>query len=680
MKRFLLLLGLVILAACSQPQSGNGSTGNKVDVTVSVAFPSPQSQHTLDPLGFLRTLGAPRDAYGATITITPTAGGSPITATVNRDSPSTTVALNTGDYNFEASVYTRNDNSLEIAWGETGTVSISADTTINIQVQSIIRSALLWASGAPIQQYDKAEVELLVSSGPSGFDPYGGLQVPPGDYSVSWSVSDTTDSITGNALGAEVTWGGQSNTITVTATVSGMGENHQPTTLTATANIYHFQAAGSGFTLTGTLPNWNGPADTKIVPLAGFSGPADTPVADPASVDASGDFSLNYFDGNDMSNARKVLIQFENSINNICVANETWSSPPGPVVLAMQESFELWDMNGDTIGEARIVDTNNQSILLGFWYADRNASIVGSCEGPTGFAYTFNLQLQAGWNAIREVYSDSGTPQDFSDDSLELTGGAFNNNPYSIPSDYFWDYYLYNPPITDYGLSAPQTSFNPAEGSTVDVTLSVYNYSTVNRGPVTVTLSADNGLSVTNITGADSVAPDYSSFNLNVASGAARDVTLTVSVASGTVGQTLTLTAELGPDDDPTNNVVAFTFTPAASGQSVNVGIAMDLNPPMVYFDAPLYNGIIDSTSSSYTVDVRAGDTESGVAEIKLYQGYQLLAKLSDGGVTQDPNNTSRYLYSWNVGSLAAGKYQLTAIAYDEATNASVTSVVVTVQ
>jgi len=70
---------------------------------------------------------------------------------------------------------------------------------------------------------------------------------------------------------------------------------------------------------------------------------------------------------------------------------------------------------------------------------------------------------------------------------------------------------------------------------------------------------------------------------------------------------------------------------------------------------------------------------EGNITELELYQGYQSepMAKLTD--FTQD-SDSGYYHYSWDVSSLQAGKYKLTAIAYDTAGNASVNDVDITIQ
>lgn len=672
MKKLLwLIAGLVLLAACSQPSTTSNDTGSgneKATVTVSVAFPRSQSG-SFNLTGLLKPLGVPEGAYGATITITPVGGGQPITTTVDRNNPTKTVTLTTGQYNFEASVYPTTEQT-EIAWGKKENVDISGNTEVSIDVTTIIRSVALVASGAPLQQFDKAQVQLLVSAS-AALDWSPLMRVPPGDYSVAWSVSGADDSISGNMLGAEVVWGGSSNPIVVTAEVTGLDENHQQTTITASTNIYPFQAAGNGFTLNGLLSEWNGSTDISIVPMASVFSPSSSAVAQPAAIASDGSFSLNYYSGSEMQNARDAMGQLESMFEAICVSNQNWTDEPDAAVFTAQSQFKLLDANGEEAGSAWIGLENGGAQQLTFWYVDRDVSIEGSCINPDGNQYEFDLQLNAGWNEVRQGFEGSsyvinGTPID-------------NTNVYTIPSGYKWMYYIDQPHV-DYGIEVSQDIYNPAEGSSVDVVFTVYNNSDSDTTSVTVALTPDNGLTISSIDGADSV--DQNSFTVSVDPGLSRDVTVTVAVDAGTAGNNLTLNAQLNmpaPDDDPSNDSVTVVFNPVASGQSASVGIALDFNPPAVYFSQPEYYENINISSSPYNIVINATDQEGSITDIELYQGYQLLGTLQDGGIAS-ASNTDVYEYSWAVESLAAGQYELTAIAYDSAHNSAVTSVIVTLQ
>jgi len=127
-----------------------------------------------------------------------------------------------------------------------------------------------------------------------------------------------------------------------------------------------------GFTIEGVLPDWSLTEETYIAPMGGeIVSPPEIPVADPAVIDnATGSFSLNYYDGEEMA-ASGGFLQLEDFFDAICASDESWISPPQSALFVPQNAFILRNADGVEVGSAMIVSAG-QNKGLGFWYIDRN--------------------------------------------------------------------------------------------------------------------------------------------------------------------------------------------------------------------------------------------------------------------------------------------------------------------
>ncbi|WP_287417519.1 hypothetical protein [Oceanithermus sp.] len=668
MRKFILLALSVVsalLAGCGEQPPA--SQGNEASVTFAISFPSSAPEAPRSPFSrLLRPAGVPAGVNRAEVTITP-AGGNPITVTLTPSNNSQTVTLAHGTYTFTTSVYLTDQNSntdIEVAWGEQ-TEDIQGDTTVNLSVRTIVRDVQVFVSGAPINAGDWIKATLFVGTGSTG---YLNFQVPDVDYDAQWSVADATDTVSGSRLGATVSWGGSSDPIELTVSVTGLGPNHNTTTITKTVSIYPFSEAGSALTVNGTLTNWPQQLDGyTIQPRASsFDGSGTFDGGNPGTIQASsGDFSYTLYDGAALgANARGALTQFEILFSSC--TNTSWSDAPDPAVIAVVYTAEIANSNGTQMGDAHIQQSGSTpgNNFAEFWYADRATRVIGTANCPENIQ--FYLDLQPGWNWLTSTTSDDGSGNSV----VQVNGGPITQNPFSPPSGWEWQYSIN---FTDYALSAATTNYTPTEGTTFTIEFSVANQGTNTVSPIDLSVSADAGLTVTGATGGtwDGVTNTLT-LSDPIGPGNSTTVQLTLTAASGTAGQSLSLSVSLPPDDATSNDTWSFTITPqAAQSNNANVGIALDLNPPSAYFMTPNYGETIDASQTSYTIQLHASDSEGSVSEVELYLNFQPIASLTGGDLLQDTSDPTIISYTLDPSSLSPGSYDLTAIVYDAANNSS---------
>lgn len=677
MRKFILLALFVVLAllvGCGEQPPA--SQDNEASVTFAINFPTSTPEVPRSPFSrLLEPAGVPAGVNRAEVTITP-ASGNPVTVTLTPSNSSQTVTLAYGTYTFTTSVYLTDPNSdtdIEVAWGEQ-TEDIQGDTTVNLSVRTIVRDVQVFVSGAPINAGDWIKATLFVGTGSTG---YFNFQVPDVDYDAQWSVTDAADTVSGSKLGATVTWGGSSNPIELTVSVSGLGPDHNLTTITKTVNIYPFTEAGTALTVNGTLTNWPQQLDGYTIQpqVSSLDGSGTFDAGSPGTIQASsGDFSYTLYDGTALgAYARNALTQFE-IIFGSCT-DASWTDAPDPAVIAVASLAEIANSNGTQIGDAYIqqlgsVPGNN---FAEFWYADRAARVIGTANCPESIQ--FDLDLQPGWNWLTYTTSDDGSGNLV----VQVNSEPITQNPFSPPSGWEWQYNLN---FTDYALSAATTNYTPTEGTTFTIEFTVVNQGTNTLSPLDLSVSADAGLTVTGATGGtwDSTS-NIITLNDPIYSGNSTTVQLTLTTASGAAGQNLGLSVSLPADDVPSNDTLSFTITPqAAQSNTADVGIALDLNPPFAYFIAPNYEETIDASQTSYTVQLHASDSEGSVSEVELYLNFQLVASWTGGNLLQDAADPTIFTYTLDLSSLSPGSYDLTAIVYDNANNSSRGSTSFTIQ
>jgi len=209
-----------------------------------------------------------------------------------------------------------------------------------------------------------------------------------------------------------------------------------------------------GFTIEGVLPDWSLTEETYIAPMGGeIVSPPEIPVADPALIDnATGSFSLNYYDGEEMLATRGRFLQLEDFFDAVCASDESWDSPPQPALFVPQDIFSLRAADGTEVGSASIVSVA-QDKWVEFWYIDRRETISGSCtysDPHTTLNLVFDLQLEPGWNAVVVSMSDGDVP-DSVDGVIALAGAPIVDGVYAVPSEFSWQYWLSDEPPPDYG-------------------------------------------------------------------------------------------------------------------------------------------------------------------------------------------------------------------------------------
>ncbi len=656
-----LLLGFVLTSCGGQ----GGGARAKARVVVSVAFP-PRAQSSGSMLGLVPT-GAPEAAEAATVKIYDANQSLVQTVTLTRNDPSASVTLNTGTYSFEVSVTDGQSPPLEVAWGEKTGVTISGDTTVALKVKSILRDLIFQTEGIPINANDSVNVGLTATSKSGSYF----YRLPLGDLdSVSWQVSGGS-LISGGKLGAEVAWNGSDSAIEVTAQAQGLGEDHQPTTVTKSVHIVPFTKAGDPLTVNGQFASWQGPDGARLV-LADNHG---QPALDLATVQSDGTFQAAFPSGNDLASHTNMLQQLD-TLWSGCT-NFSWTDAPEPAVVSTGHML-ITTSSGQELAQVTIANASENEEGF-FAYLDRDVSAQGSAV-CFGMSITFDLQAQAGWNwVVQQIDQRSGQGT--------ITMRPATPNPYSVPDGFVW---LADVRYADLKLTAPNTSFSPTVGQDFQVQLVVENRAGTDAVDFKVQLDFDDAkLSVVSVSSSPDLSPSYNPddkaiyFTSNLGVGDSVAVTLTLRAASGTEGSSLSLGAtveNIGPpeDIDPSNNSVTITITPQQASSPANVGLALDMDPPVVSFASPSDGATLDRNASPVVVQLEANDNV-GVSNLEIYNGFQLLGSLNSGDVQYD-SDLQRYLYNWDVSALSSGAYRLTAVAYDAAGNSGTANIQVTLQ
>ncbi|UZX16300.1 Ig-like domain-containing protein [Thermus sp. PS18] len=246
----------LILGACNT-QNTSGDTG-KSTVTVSVAFPQRQvSGSGLTPQG------VPWSAAEADVKVYNNQGNLVKSATLTWQDPTASFILENGTYTFEVSVWSQQlvnnepQRWKEVAWGQE-THTITQNTNLPLKPKAILGNAWLSFSGnGIISPGEELNLRLLVVE-PGG---YSGDYFPLDDYNVNYEIgtctqSDCSDFTPSNAAtieaqsktGVRIKAGQvqQNTTIYVKAEVSGLGSDHQDTTLTRYSPPIQIPVSGNG--------------------------------------------------------------------------------------------------------------------------------------------------------------------------------------------------------------------------------------------------------------------------------------------------------------------------------------------------------------------------------------------------------------------------------------------------
>ncbi|WP_243031064.1 Ig-like domain-containing protein [Thermus altitudinis] len=260
MKKTLALMmagALALLLGACDTQTTGGDTG-KSSVTVSVAFPQRQvSGSGLTPQG------VPWSAEEADVKVYNEQGILVESATLTRQNPTGSFILENGTYNFEVSVWNYQRQN-EVAWGRE-THTITRSTNLLLKPKTILGDAWLSFSGNGILSPGE-ELNLRLWVVEPGI-PVGSSNgsFPLDDYEVSYQIgtctqsncSDFTPSTAAtieaqSKIGVRIKAGQvqQNTSVRVKAVVSGLGSNHQPTTLTRFSPPIQLLVSGSGVGVT----------------------------------------------------------------------------------------------------------------------------------------------------------------------------------------------------------------------------------------------------------------------------------------------------------------------------------------------------------------------------------------------------------------------------------------------
>lgn len=484
------LLALVfslLLAACGRNDAP--APGGQASVSVKASFPAPTPPAPAQP-PFLWRLPATSAALqaisgqgvpgGATSAELKVYSGAVLVAsqTLTPTTPSATLSLPRGQaYRFSLSVRSYNNN--EIAWGET-TVQVEGDTSVDLSPQAILDSAYLGFTGTgPLEEDQAGAFGLLVSS-----KDY--TSVGPDDYEVSYTLGEYVcdqyynctfvegDQLgtveASNKLGVRVRAkpGSGGKRLALKATVSGLGADHQPTTIEALTSLSVLTPTlptDDGVLLGGTVVNWSG--GTAPVRVQNNPGSGGSAVGPGGSVAADGALSVSLPAGNNLKSYLSSL-----SIEDGPYCTSSWEQQPGSFN-AFQPYFAVTDGSGTYLGELILANRDTEPYQAGwrqgiFLYSDRAVSAKGtqSCDFGSGpLTYSYDFTLQQGWNLLVAEYTASGGV---------MTGGPFSG---TLPEGLAWYYRGESPGgggSTDasVGVSAdlnPPSGGVSAPGSTVAV-------------------------------------------------------------------------------------------------------------------------------------------------------------------------------------------------------------------
>ena len=658
-----LLLGFV-LASCGNRQQEGLRTGAKV--SVSVAFP-PRSGLQSSMLRLI-PVGAPEAAEIATVKIFDRSQNLVQTVILTRSRPSASVVLDTGTYDFEVSIADGQTPPLEVAWGKKVGVAITDDTAVELGVKSILRDLTFGTADVPIEAGDLVGVELAATSKPGSRVFY---KLPLGDLdSVDWQVTGGT-LVGGGKLGAEVAWNGTDSVVHVTAQVRGMGEDHQPTTLTKDLRIAPFTRAGGALTVRGRLDGWRGPDGARLV-LANNHG---QPALDLGIIQSDGSFQAVFPSGNDFVNHTDALSQLD--VFWTSCANADWTDAPEPAVIN-DGHLLVTSSSGQVLAE--VTNSGAQQSVEGFFvYVDREVVVQGSAD-CYGIRYNFDIQAQAGWNWVEretDPLSKQGT----------VTVRPVTSDPFSIPESFVWSADVR---YTDLGLVVPDSTLSPTVGQDFLVQFVVENQSGTDPASFEVHLGFDDTkLSVVSVNSSPDMSPSYDaegkviSFAGDLGVGESVTVALTLRAASGTEGSSLGLSITVDnpgwPGDiNSNNNTATITITPQQSATQNNVELALDLLPPEVSFVEPENEATLDRALGKAMVRLKVVE-DVEVVDLELYRGFQLLGSLTQGEIRYE-SGSGMYYYIWDLSGVSPGIYRLVAVAYDTTGNTGQAEVRVRVQ
>lgn len=257
----------LVLGACNT-QTPSGDTG-KSTVTVSVAFPQRQASGS-----GLTPQGVPWSAAEADVKVYNGQGNLVESATLTRQNPTASFILENGTYTFEVSVWSQlweNNQPQrwnEVAWGRE-THTITQHTNLLLKPKAILGDAWLSFSGnGIISPGEELNLRLWVME-PGG---YADWSFPLDDYEVSYEIgtctqSDCSDFTPSTAAtieaqsktGVRIKAGQvqQNTSVRVKAVVSGLGSDHQPTTLTRFSPPIQILVSGSSVGVTlDFAPPW----------------------------------------------------------------------------------------------------------------------------------------------------------------------------------------------------------------------------------------------------------------------------------------------------------------------------------------------------------------------------------------------------------------------------------------
>ncbi|WP_243090704.1 Ig-like domain-containing protein [Thermus neutrinimicus] len=293
----------LVLGACSTQTTG-GDTG-KSTVSVSVAFPQRQATGN-----GLTPQGVPWSAEEADVKVYDSQGALVDSATLTRQNPTAIFILQNGDYDFEVSVWNYGRQN-EVAWGRE-THTISGNTSLLLKPKAILGEAWLsYNDNGIISPGEELNLRLwVIEPGQSVGSSDGSF--PLDDYTVNYQVGTCTQpdcsdfapstdatieaqSKTGVRIKAGQVQ--QDTTLYVKATVSGLGSNHQPTTLVRYSPPIRIVVSGSGV---GVGLDFNPPRISLAPPSPSYG--ATVPVGQPVT------FSGSASDGETMVTDLKVYV------------------------------------------------------------------------------------------------------------------------------------------------------------------------------------------------------------------------------------------------------------------------------------------------------------------------------------------------------------------------------------
>ena len=603
------LLGLTLSACGGAPPAQPADLEKTGEVTLLLDFPQQSNG--------ISAQAVPSSASSAEIKVF---NGSALFATLTMtrgQTAPTTIQLAQGQtYRFETSII--GSNSKEVAWGITEH-TVSGDANVALQVSSIIASATL--NAGPLTG-EKQDVLLSV------IDPTGASLFS--DFEVSYTVTGGK-LLEQNRVGA-VIQPTPGMATTVTATVKGLGADHQIQTFPTQAALSAAQPIGA--TVTGKFTNW--PTTPQL--SGRFVNSSSAGLAIAGNVNVDGTFTMNF---PDVSGIASTSLSFRPDAS-VTPAGTQIAYFPTPVV----EKNNIIIGSGFSAGQPD----------FGFVYADRDANVSWSdiscfrtyCTGSQG-----NLKLSKGWNRVARfpnmIESYTSMPLN---STTEWYIGITNVGDLGVTLNSDKPQVLVNDLVTYTAAFTKKNDYNILSSRfQIDLPASLEWLDNVTNATCEPPVNQQNGTLINCTTSGGSVtfqakARDLAQFPVNPS---------TVRI---------TLDTSKIYDPEPANNSASASLTRVGNA-AATLNPTLDMEPPRLSVEA------IKSPSVGVLMPVRGNATDNkGIDRVEIYSGASLAAAVK-------PDSTGVWQGSWTPGR--TGVHVIRVLAYDLSGNATLQSFTVTV-